>query len=34
MITDSESKGEKTIIILIDSSNDGYKTDSSNGYKS
>jgi hypothetical protein len=34
MLTDSKSESEKIIVILTDSSDDGYKTDSSNGYES
>ncbi len=34
ILTNSKSKGEKTIVTLTDSSDDRYKTDSSNGYES
>jgi predicted transport protein len=33
-LTDSESESEKTIVTLTDFSDDGYKTDSFNGYES
>ncbi len=34
MLTDSESESEKIIVTLTDSSNNGYKTDLFNRYKS